>query len=322
MKRRLRWFKQPWVMAAVLAPAGTELLTGNTPPFPFFFPPVPIMFMVLYGGGAILAHDLTVRWRRGWPSLLLLAIAYGIFEEGILVRSFFNPEWGDLDPGGNYARWAGVSWIEVVRLTAYHAAFAILIPVLLVRHAFPDRRDAPWVSNRGLKIVIGLMLLEVPIGWLLMSYRPSLRAYIGFAGAMLALVILARELPVPRINAGRGWSRRFVIAGYGGTALFFVLGWALPAAAAPPVVSLPLLTAFVLVAGWKICRSGLATDGLLALACGGLGFFASAGPVLELTGRRGMAIVGVVAIVLLVRLGRRVTADSGAVRRTAEVVPA
>ena len=310
------WMRTPAFAALVLAPAGTELLTGNMPPFVFFFPPVLALVVVLYGGGAIIAHELIVRWGKGWPSLLALAIAYGVYEEGLLMRTFFDPQAGDIKPSGDYGRFYGVNSVEVLRLTMFHSVFAILIPLLLVSFLFPGKRRESWVSPRTFNILAGLILLELPIGWLLRSYRPSVQSYLLCIGVVVALIGLARVLPAPSSTkeAGRGWERRLVVQGYFANLLLFLFGWILPATAIPWPITVLLLITLALVVATRVIRGRFATEGLLALAAGGLGFYASAGPILELIGRRGAVIVGIIALFLLVRLGRRV-------RRTTVLTP-
>ena len=302
------WMRTPAFATLVLAPAGTELLTGNMPPFVFFFPPVLAIVVILYGGGAIIAHELMVRWGKGWPSLLALAIAYGVYEEGLLMRTFFDPNAADINASGDFARFFGVNWVEVLRLTMFHSVFAILIPLLLVGFLFPDKRRESWVSPRILRILVALILLELPIGWLMRSYRPSAVAYLICFGVVIALIGFARILPTPTpsAEAGNGWDRRLVIQGYIANALLFVFGWILPAASVPWPISVTLLIGLALVVAVRVVRGRYAIEGLLALAAGGLGFYASSGPILELFGRRGAIVVGIVALILLVRLSRRV----------------
>ena len=59
-------------MLFFLAPAVGELLSGSSPPLKFFNPFERLMEAFLYGSGALLAREFTLRWRRGWPTLLAL----------------------------------------------------------------------------------------------------------------------------------------------------------------------------------------------------------------------------------------------------------
>ena len=86
--------KRPWLPALVLffgAPAVGELLCGNMPPSKFFNPAALVCVSILYGGAAILIREAALRWDKGWPTILALGAAYAVIEEGLMVKSFFNP---------------------------------------------------------------------------------------------------------------------------------------------------------------------------------------------------------------------------------------
>jgi hypothetical protein len=99
----------PAVVLFFLAPMVGELLSGSAPPAEFFNPFSLLTLAALYGSGAILARELVQRWGKGWPTLLALGAAHGVLEEGLMVRSFFDPQWVDLGVLGSYGRWAGVN---------------------------------------------------------------------------------------------------------------------------------------------------------------------------------------------------------------------
>jgi hypothetical protein len=80
----------PAILLFCLAPAIGELLSSSAPPREFFRLPSLLILGFLYGGGAILAREFTIRWERGWRTLILLGVAYGIIEEGLVIKSFFD----------------------------------------------------------------------------------------------------------------------------------------------------------------------------------------------------------------------------------------
>jgi hypothetical protein len=53
---------------------------------------LPLM-MAMYGAGAILIRETVRATGRGWASIVLLACAYGLFEEGFVTQSLFNPNY-------------------------------------------------------------------------------------------------------------------------------------------------------------------------------------------------------------------------------------
>src|SRR5256886_9423358 len=80
----------------------------------------------------LVMRETAVRWKTGWPSILLLGAAYGIIEEGLAVKSFFDPTWMDLGTLGVYGRWLAVNWVWAAWLTIYHAAVSIALPIFLL----------------------------------------------------------------------------------------------------------------------------------------------------------------------------------------------
>lgn len=73
-----------------LAPFVAEFLLGD---FPLTDLPLILALAPLYGGGALLIRETIRRSGRGWPTMVLLSLAFGVFEEGILTQSLFNPDY-------------------------------------------------------------------------------------------------------------------------------------------------------------------------------------------------------------------------------------
>ncbi len=153
----------PALVLFFLAPAIGELLSGSAPPVEFFNPFSILLLSALYGSGALLARELALRWGKRWPTILTLGLAYGIVEEGLMVKSFFDPAWMDLGLLGVYGRWAGVNWVWAVMLTLYHAVVSIAIPIMLVELIYPGQRDEPWLGRRGMRTVSILLGMDVLI---------------------------------------------------------------------------------------------------------------------------------------------------------------
>ena len=327
-KRRI-W---PVLVLFFLAPAIAELLSGSAPPAEFFHPLGLLVLPALYGSGAILVRELRVRWRKGWPTVLALGAAYGIVEEGLMVKSFFDPHWEDLGLLGSYGRWGGVNWVWSLELTIYHAAFSIAIPILLTELLFPDRRDERWLGRRGMIGFSLLLLADVLFGFLaLTSYRPPLVPYLLAVAATLGLFSVARWLPVK--TGGRRhpsppprplW---FVGLGFVATLAFFIIFWGFPAIPLPvPITVLAgvMLPAVVIWAVLRMSRDSAWNDRhQLGLAGGALMFFVLLAPLQELDAERvdntsGMTLVGLAMLMFLAGLWWWVRRRSG--EETADAV--
>jgi hypothetical protein len=305
----------PSLVLFLLAPSIGELLSGSSPPLEFFVPSTLILLALMYGCGALVCRELVIRWGKGWASLLLLGMAYGIYEEGLVVRSFFNPGWADLGGLAHYGRWAGVNWVWVEHLTHYHALVSIMASITLVEIAYPARRRDRWLGRRAWRGCWLALIGWIPLGFLAFHYRPPLGWFALTWMAVIGLIWMARRLPartaapvdrrVPR-------PRRFWGLGFAGLLAYFVIVFATGDNGQPaPLVTMLLLAALDLLALVLIRRwsgNGLAWDDRhrLALVAGGLWLFILFSLVLEIGGNPGMSLVGLVAGVGLWRLGRRV----------------
>ena len=318
----------PVLVLYLLSPMCGELLSGSQPPLEFFRPLNLIFITAFYGSGALLVRELTRRWGKGWPTLLTLGAAYGIVEEGLAAKSFFDPAWMDLGALGSYGRWLGVNWVWAVLLTIFHAVFSISIPILLTELAFPSRRKEPWLGRRGLSFFALLFTGMVVLLYLgITPYRVPVPHVLLTLVALIALVWWARRCPsAPSIRpaGGAGSPRRLALLGFGATLALFTLGWVMPNTRLP--AALTFVAMLGLGAGMyrTIARAALAEDWterhLLALAAGGLSFFLLLQPLLELdraaledrSGSSLMALLGAGLLWSLARsLRRRSEAPNG-----------
>ena len=73
------------------SPAVGELLSRSFSPLQFFNPVFFLLLVGLYGCGALLVRETAARRQLNGAGILLLGAAYGIIEEGLTCKSFFNP---------------------------------------------------------------------------------------------------------------------------------------------------------------------------------------------------------------------------------------
>ncbi len=305
----------PALVLFFLSPAIGELLSGSAPPIEFFNPIVFLLLASLYGSGAILMRELTIRWRKGCASLLLLGAAYGIIEEGLMVKSFFDPNWPDLGFLGVFGRWMEVNWVWAEMLTIYHAVFSITIPVILVELAYPSKRRTRWVGNWTLCGFTTLLTGVVLLGFFALTpYRPPLPQYFLTALLTVLLIFLAWKFPS---DYGSHGSKRlpapayFWAAGFLGSLGFFLVFWAVPFLL--PLPSLVIFLGALLVLGFLTFLKGFNwNEGCdlhrFALISGGLTLFVVLAPLQELDTTRtdnpqGMGLVGLAFLIGLILMG-------------------
>jgi hypothetical protein len=171
-----------------LSPVVGEMVSGSSPPLEFFTIFSLIVLPLLYGGGALIVRELSVIWGKGWTSILVMGLAYGIIEEGLMVKSFFDPGWMDIGVLGEYGRFMGVNWVWTVMLTLFHCVFSIAIPILLVNLALPDQAEKRWISDKWLKRLGIAFGVNIVIGSLLFTgYIPGPLEYSVAAAIVSAL---------------------------------------------------------------------------------------------------------------------------------------
>ncbi len=174
----------PILCLLLLAPFVGEMLSGSSPPAEYFQVIGFTILTALYGGGAVLIRELTRRWGKGWITIFLLGMAYGIFEEGLVVRSFFDPVWMDLGILNVYGRTLGVNWIWSLALTLFHGAISICVPIMLVEMMFPAHKHESWLKKRGL-----IIFTILPLSTLL--FAPHFSSYAGPGGILASLACMA-----------------------------------------------------------------------------------------------------------------------------------
>jgi hypothetical protein len=182
-----------------LAPIVAEYLLGD---LPITLLVALVMLAPFYGGGALLIRELARRTSRGWPSIALLGIAYGLFEEGFTTQSLFNPNYMGknfhlLDPGYIPALGIGAWWTLFV--LTLHAAWSICASIALTESLVPSRRTTPWLGNVGL-VIVALLFAAGAAAGAARSYRQdhflSSKAQFASAGiVILVLVVAAFRLP-------------------------------------------------------------------------------------------------------------------------------
>jgi nitroimidazol reductase NimA-like FMN-containing flavoprotein (pyridoxamine 5'-phosphate oxidase superfamily) len=316
----------PALTLFLLSPFVGELLSGSSPPAEYFALPGFILLHLLYGGGAVLARELKVRWRLGVGSLILLGCAYGVVEEGIMVASFFNPGWVDLGALGVYGRWLGVNWVWSVGLTVYHALVSITAPVLLVELAYPSRRDEPWLSKRWLVAVAVAFVGDVLFGVVgfsaMLGYYAPATHLLGALAVAALFVLTARRLPADFLRRGVKPPRRprfFFAMGLLGALLSAVGLYVLPnISGLPPIVPIVAIAAVAMLiimylSGFEWRRA--TPVHVFAVASGSLAVFVPISLIQEFDETRldnttGMGLVGLLFVAGLILLYRRLQRQS------------
>jgi hypothetical protein len=301
----------PWLTLLVLAPLLGEIVSGHQPPLELCNPLSVTLLMLPYGLGALICRELARRWRKGWPSLILLAVAYGVYEEAIVVRSFFDPNWAELEILKPY-HVLGVNWTYAEMLIHFHVLVSIAAAVMLAEMIHSDRRREPWLSDKGLIACIAGLALWFPAGWLMTQYVPPLTGYtlawVAIAVLMLAARYIPAGIPAP-VKKNPPHPVFFLLLGFANMTLFFVAVYVLPESWAPPlwlsVSGLALLDVFslLLLLYWSGSGGAWGDRHRLAWVAGGLGFFILFNLASDLEAFAGKSCVSAAAIAGLILIG-------------------
>lgn len=198
MKRRLA----PTVALAALSPFVAEFLLGN-----HYLLGVPraaqqiimyVLYVLWYGMAAVLIREITRRTGHGWPTILLLGLAFAVIEEGLVTQSLFNPHYAGLDLlSYGYVGWLGTGSPWAVFVLALHVVWSIATPIALIEAIWPER--APWIGRVGLGVVVGLLLLGgaaiFAIGWFTSGFLASPGQLTGALVLAVIATVVAMWLP-------------------------------------------------------------------------------------------------------------------------------
>lgn len=138
----------PAIGLFLLAPFVGEFLLGNLAIGELW---LGLVLAPLYGGGALLIRELARRTGRGWPTMVLLAAAYALIEEGPVDQLLWNDTYAgqDLLHGPSYLPALGMSVELTQAILALHTVWSICVPIALVETFARARRTEPWLRTGG-----------------------------------------------------------------------------------------------------------------------------------------------------------------------------
>jgi hypothetical protein len=256
------------------APLVAEFLLGN---LPIKLLPALIVLAPMYGGGALLIREWVRRTGRGWPSILLLGMAYAIFEEAFTTQSLFNPNYLKLNLGlltPAYIPALGIGGWWTLWMFNVHAVWSIATPIALIEACVPDRARTPWLGRVGLAVTMIVFLLGATAAGLMQfkqdPFRASAVQFIAAAMVVVVLAVAAFVIPVKgRRYAMAGWAPSPWMVGvvgllFGSAALFVPQAWGWGAVTELLGLDLVMLLA---VLAWSR-RDGWGLEHQLALGAG------------------------------------------------------
>jgi hypothetical protein len=286
------------LVLAVLAPLCAEVSLGTVPVRTAW---AWLVFAPIYSAGALLLREILRRTGGGYGNALLLGVAYGLVEEGLVLRSLTSPHlygaagWGP--------RVLGVNTAYTELNLVYHALFSVTIPIILVEFLFGR---APYLRRggviaAGIVAVLGAALLRVSVppaedpGYTMPPV--AIMVVVLLAAAVLTVGLRVRVKP----SARRAEPSALIVAAAAAVAAFGFLALLWPMGDATHSLSMSG-AALIAAAGLYAARAVAWTPrGLVAACFGALAghtVFGLAGNAETLADRLFLAGVAVVTVAL------------------------
>ncbi len=305
------------VFLLFLSPLLGEVLSGSTPPLEFINPIGLVFLTLLYGCGTLLIREAKARWGLQW-SIVFLAVAYGILEEGVMIQSFFNVSHADLGTLSDYGMYFGVQWPWAIMLILFHGTMSTIIPIEVADLLWPEHKNSPLLSKRGV-IFSSAGLILVTVFWMIFAvgqksdsayadYRPNNLLITGSILIVLLLIGLAHKYRDSRISENKFRLLppfAFGIAGFIFQATNIFLPNALAEFKTPGIITIlvqVILAAMTLLfIGYQVYHRNETRQHTVSLVFGSILFWIFLTPVHEFSnGISGILLFGMISLALLI----------------------
>lgn len=170
-----------------LAPLIGEFLLGN---LPITWLWALLTLAPLYGGGALLIRETARRLKWGWPSMMVLALAYALIEEAFVTQSLFNPDYVGLrllDYG--YIPSLGISAWWTTFVLGIHTIWSMAVPIALMESLTPQARQTPWLGPLGYIVTAVVFLIGCALTFMFQQ-EPFMASPAQFAVSGVIVVVL------------------------------------------------------------------------------------------------------------------------------------
>lgn len=239
--------KYPSVLLIFLSPFIAEFVSGSTPFFTFFRPFVFLIYVGFYGMGTLIIREIVAYKRLNYASVLLLGAAFGVLEEGIILKSWFDPTWMGAAITSKVLRVYGINILQPFANIVYHAVVSIAAPILLVESV---TSRTPWLSRRKMMACITIFIISAMLMFLTFNYDYKIERWhyvLGFALLGLFTLLGFKGIKIPSGKKMYTPLRLWFLASLF-VVLLFIIFYTLSSAGASWIVILGL--ALLLYAGY------------------------------------------------------------------------
>jgi hypothetical protein len=253
----------PALFLFFFAPLTAEYVSGSSP---YLNPFVLLGNLLLSGAGTILIRELRVQWGKGWLAVFVLAAAYMVAEEGLMLNTLFDPT------KNTTGRALGVNWVWTTGMLVVHSLVSIFVPILLAESIYDEQAQKSWAQPRTcwwllaafVGNVFGLGRLIAP------TNRPGDVWYLVEVAFIGVCVLVTKHTPAPRSAIGGGKSERspiwLFVTSFAGMTVTMLVGFAAPTLAIPAVAKVVIMLTVYAAYLELLRRNGVFRPGLEALS--------------------------------------------------------
>ncbi|CAM1340585.1 hypothetical protein [Tenacibaculum amylolyticum] len=186
----------PALILLILSPLIAEFLLGD---FNIRQLGYLAIFIPLYGASALFIREITRRMKRGWPTMLLLALVYAFVAEGFVNQTLFNQNYaGQHLLAYGFIPFLGTSLNYTIYILSLHVIWSISTPIALAEGIAGSRSKEPWLRNWEL-VFVGVLSLLGLAGTTASTierfhFVASIAQYISVSVAILILIFLAFKI--------------------------------------------------------------------------------------------------------------------------------
>ncbi len=288
------------IVLSLLSPFFAEVVSGSTPPLEMINPITFLFLWGFYGSGVLLIREMWLKTTGGYLSLMFLGFSYGVIEEGLFVKSWFDPHWPDLSILGVYGRIWGINAVWATWLTIFHSFMSIWVPIVIFQILYPQYRDSELLSKKA-KLI--LLLIFIFIGLLMFfflnPYKPPFLQYLFSIFLLTLFIRLAKKVKYRTLKDDYFRHHSFQLG------LFFSVGQFLlfvfiPHTPIPWPIPILLGAPLVIYFFWR--QNGMKDIEILLILIGSLSFWLLFyDTILEIKGFHGELILGWLTFALLFR---------------------
>lgn len=166
------------------------ILTSSTSVLQILISPLSLVYIaVFYGSAMLVLREVMIRKPASWVSVVLLGIAFGFCNEGVVAGTWYRV----LNPGYRFLGPVDVAW--AVALTVFHVFISMIMTVSFTDVLMPSYAGKSLLGRRGTIITAGIFIVFNALVLLSPIYRGDRALVLAGALALAAIALLLPAVP-------------------------------------------------------------------------------------------------------------------------------